>query len=428
MFFPPRGMRDFLPDEMELRERVINTIKETYRKYGFLQVQTPALEYLSVLKAKCGEEIKYQIYEIEDMGLRFEFTAGLARLISNVSVPKPYKVFQVGPVWRRDEPQKGRYREFWQADIDIIGSESKKCEAEILTCISEVYKRLGIEHKIRINSIKILDKIIERIDANEFNQDIKRALDKLKKKGKKEVERELSEKIPVSKVKNLFSIIEARKKGKVMKELEELEEKEINEVIKFTNIYGLKNIEVDYSLARGIAYYTGTIFEFEADEGFGSIGGGGRYDELLGIFGQGSPAVGGSIGVDRVVEIVKDKMKEKSRKSIKKGKKEREKEDREERDRKGIYIANIGEEAYDYAIKVSKILRDNNIGCSLNLTERNLRKQLDYANSMNFKYAIIVGKDEIEKNVIKVKNLSTGKEKILSVRDFIEDFSKQKQK
>jgi histidyl-tRNA synthetase len=421
MFFPPRGMRDFLPEEMALREEILDVIRETYKKYGFLQIQTPALEYLSVLKAKCGEEVKYQIYEIEDMGLRFEFTASLARLISNISVPKPYKVFQIGPVWRRDEPQRGRYREFWQADIDIIGSESKKCEAEILACMSEVYNKLKIKHKIRINSIKILDKIIEKIDAKEFDQDIKRALDKLKKKGKKEVEAELVAKIPTSKVKELFSIIDKRKNGKIEEGLKEIEEKEVGEVIKFAKVYGLNNMEVDYSLARGLAYYTSTIFEFEAFEDMGSIGAGGRYDNLLEIFGQGSPAVGGSIGVDRVVDLIKEiKNKMENKKMKEKEKKEKEKkEKKQENERKGIYIANIGEETYDHAISIAKVLRDNNINCSLNLTDRNLRKQLDYANSMNFKYAIIIGKDEIKENKVKVKDLLTGKEEVLNIKDFI---------
>jgi histidyl-tRNA synthetase len=403
MLFPPRGMRDFLPDEMEVREKVIGTISETYKKYGFMQIQTPALEHLSILRAKCGEEVKYQIYEIEDMGLRFEFTASLARLFSNISIPKPYKVFQIGPVWRRDEPQKGRYREFWQADIDIIGGESKKCEAEILACMSEVYGNLGIDCRIRINSIKILDRIIEKIDAIEFNQDIKRALDKIKKKGKKEVEQELLKIIPSSKVNRLFSIIELKEK-KEIEDIKELEEKEIGDVIRFAKSYGIKNIEIDYSLARGLAYYTGTIFEFEATENIGSIGGGGRYDALLALFGQGSPAVGGSIGVDRVVELLKERKNVKGEEKVEK---------------KGIYIANIGEGTYEYALEVAKKLRKNGLACSLNLTDRNLRKQLDYANAMKFRYVIIVGEKEMKERAIRVKDMETGKEEILNIDGFI---------
>lgn len=386
-----RGMRDFLPQEMNLRKEMLACIEQTYRRFGFEPVETPALEYLSVLRAKCGEEAGGQIYEIEDMGMRFEFTAGLARMVSNTSVPKPFKAYQIGPVWRRDEPQKGRYREFWQADADIIGCESMKCEAELLTCASEALNAMGIrKFRVRLNNIKTMNSMIAKTGIPvELVSAAKRALDKIKKKGKEEVEEEMREKgISDSQIKELFRFIGSKKQ-----DFEGVGE--LLQILDLTKEYGLKNVEIDYSLARGLAYYTGPVFEFESTEDFGTVTAGGRYDDLLGLYGSSAPAVGISLGVDRLAELVKMEKKER-------------------RSSAQVYIAPVDDKAYQYAIKVANELRAQGLNVSINLTERNLRKQLDYANAIGCPFVVIVGEKEKEAKKVTLRDLKTGEENFIS--------------
>jgi len=395
-FTTPRGMRDFLPEEMNMRKEMLECIESVYRRFGFEPVETPALEYLNVLRAKCGDEAGGQIYEIEDMGMRFEFTAGLARMIANSSIAKPFKAYQIGPVWRRDEPQKGRYREFWQADIDVIGSTSMKCEAELLACASEALQKIGInKFKIRLNNIKTLNSMMAKVGiALELIPIAKRALDKLKKKGEQEVKKEMLEKgIGKSQVNELFKLILSKDRN--FEGVAELEQ-----IIELTNEYGLKNIEIDYSLARGLAYYTGPVFEFESTEDLGTITAGGRYDNLLELYGSSAPAVGISLGIDRLAELIKikeNKSKEKTQTQI--------------------YIATVDDKFYSYAIKVANELREKGINVSLNLTERNLRKQLDYANSIGVPFLAVIGEKEVKEGKITLRDMKTGKEEFVSIKE-----------
>jgi len=393
----PRGMRDFLPQEMNIRKEMITIIESAYRKYGFEPIETPALEYLSVLRAKCGEEAGGQIYEIEDMGMRFEFTAGLARLAANNSLSKPFKAYQIGPVWRRDEPQKGRYREFWQADADIIGGAGPKCEAELLACASEALKSVGIKKfKIRLNNIKTLDSMISKAGiAGEIVLVAKRALDKIKKKGEEEVKKEMLDKgIGKLQISELFKLINS--KSKDFDGVDELQQ-----IIDLVKGYGVENIEIDYSLARGLAYYTGPVFEFESTEDLGTITAGGRYDNLIGLYGTPAPAVGISLGIDRLAELVKKEKKDASSFTQ-------------------IYIATINDKSYPYAVKVAEILRAKGINVSLNLTDRNIRKQMDYANSINVPFIAVIGEKEIKEEKITLRDMATGNEEFITAKDAAE--------
>lgn len=385
----PRGTRDFLPDEMNFRKEIIEKIERIFKAYGFNPIDVPVLEYLKALRAKCGEEVSGQIYEIEDMGLRFDLTIGLARLVSNTSLPKPFKAYNIGKVWRRDEPQAGRFREFLQMDADIIGSNSMKCEAELLSLVCDCLKEIKIKNfKIRLNNIKTLRDIIRKAGISENKIDsVMRSLDKLKKKGKEEVKEEMLQKdISESAIKEIFRLINSKSK-----EFDGIDE--LDQILSFSKEYGVKNIVLDYTLARGLGYYTGPVYEIEADAEIGSIGGGGRYDGLLSLYGSPSPAVGISFGIERIFEVLKPKSLEKTKTKI--------------------YIATVSDKAYPYAIKVAKELRKRGIAVSINLTERDLRKQLDYANSLSVPYVAIIGEKEVKEGKITLRDLKSGKEKLI---------------
>ncbi|MCX8202642.1 MAG: histidine--tRNA ligase [Candidatus Micrarchaeota archaeon] len=397
---PPRGMRDFYPIEANLRKRIVSTIERTYMSFGFEPYDTPAMEYMDVLGKKSGEEVKKQIYQIDDMGLRFDFTVGLARFISNTSLPKPIKLYRSGPVWRRDEPQKGRFREFWQSDIDIVGSGSMKCEAELIACASSALEDLEFrEVKFKINNRECLFDMVKKagVESEKIPLAI-RILDKLDKKGEGGVKEEmLASGISEDSIKLIFKSIQYKKQEFVGSD-------KLYEIIELVREYGISNIEVDYSLARGLDYYTGPIFEIKCGSYQFSIGGGGRYDDLLGLYGAPSPAVGLSLGIDRLAEIIKEK------EGIK---------DDAPFSQADIYIANIKEETYKYAISVASIMRKAGLNVSLNLTERDLRRQLEYANSMKLKYVAIVGTKEMELQKITLRNLISGEEKQIPIKDAI---------
>ena len=395
---PPRGMRDFYPAEANLRKEIVSTIERVYQSYGYDPIDTPALEYLEVLRAKCGDEVRGQIYQIEDMGLRFEFTAGNARFLANTSLPKPIKAFRSGPVWRRDEPQKGRYRELWQSDVDIFGSASERCEAELLACASDALTALEIKKfRIRLNSRKTLSDIMMKSGVSQDKLTAAlRSLDKLKKKGEGGVREEmLSAGIGEDSIKLIFKAIVSRKAEYVDTDV-------LRSIMDVTKEYGLKSVEIDYSLVRGLDYYTGPVFEIETETSTGSIAGGGRYDELLGLYGSPSPAVGISLGVERIADILKAERK------IKEG---------QPSTAAQVYIAPVKDEAYMYAISVAKTLRSHGVSVSLNVTERDLRKQFDYANSLGFRYIAIVGEKEAKLGKVTLRDMKSGKEEQLPLKD-----------
>lgn len=397
---PPRGMRDFYPAEANLRRNIVSTIENVYQSYGFDPIDTPALEYLDVLQRKCGEDISKEIFPVEDMGMRFDFTVGNARFLANTSLPKPIKVFRSGSVWRRDEPQKGRYREFWQSDADIIGSDNERCEAELMACASDALNALEIkDFIIRVNSRSTLHDIVSKSGIGPEKSVVAiRAIDKLKKKGEGGVTEELREAgIDDKSIKQLLKNLAAKKE-------EFVDSDTLRSILDMAKEYGAKNVEVDYTLARGFDYYTGPVFEIESRSSSLSIGGGGRYDELLGLYGSSSPAVGISIGVERVADILKERAK------IKEG---------QPSTRAKVYIASVKDTAYPYAIRVARTLRSSGIGTSLNVTGRDLKKQFDYANSLGFEYIIIVGDKEAKAEKVTLRNMRTGEESLVAIKDAI---------
>jgi len=391
-------MRDFYPVEANLRKEIVSTIERVYKSYGYDPIDTPALEYLDVLNRKSGEEVKKQIYQIEDMGMRFDFTVGLARFLANTSLPKPIKVFRSGSVWRRDEPQKGRYREFWQSDVDIIGSTSERCEAELLACASDALIALGIrKFRFKLNSRKTLSDILMKsgVSSDKVVPAI-RALDKLEKRGEGGVKEELlAAGIGEDSIKLLFKAVASKKK-------EFVDTDKLESIKDMAKEYGVKNVQVDYTLARGFDYYTGPVFEIATETSSLSIGGGGRYDELLGLYGLAAPAVGISLGVERIADLLKSERKIK--------------ED-EPSTAAHVYVAPAKDDAYPYAMSVAKTFRSLGLSVSLNVTERDLRKQLDYANSLGFRYLAIVGKKEADLGKVMLRDMKTGKEEQLPLKE-----------
>jgi len=410
---PVRGMRDFLPNDMIKRNFIFDIIKETYENYGFLPFETPAIEYLDVLTAKSGPEIVRQIYSFEDkggrkVGLRFELTISLARVVaSNPTLPKPFKRYCISRVWRYEEPQAGRYREFWQADADIIGVNSRIADVEVIAAARTALIRLGFKNfEIRVNSRKLLDAlaVISGIEEEEAKLNFFRAIDKIEKIGENGVREELYRMgISSGNINKILDFIKIR--GPLPSMLPKIEDvldydiKSANEGIadlkqmnEFGKSYGIANEMIfDMSLARGLDYYTGPVFEIiSKDMRIGSIAGGGRYDTLIQILGGApTPAVGIALGVERIFEIMKKtNMFPKEITNIVQ-----------------VYIATSDKSLIMKAIEIAEILRNSRINVDIDLKGRQLKRNLEYANKYGIPIVIIVGKKEIEQNSVIVRDM-----------------------
>ncbi|MFH1447673.1 MAG: histidine--tRNA ligase [Candidatus Micrarchaeota archaeon] len=402
----PRGMRDFMPAQMNARNAVISVVERVFRRYGYEPLETPALENMEILDVKCGEDTNKQIYRVEDgkLGMRFDLTVPLARVVaSNQSLPKPFKRYCIGKVWRREEPQKGRFREFLQADVDIIGSSKMECDAELLACASECLKKLGFkDFRIRVNNRKILDSIITGVGITAASAAVFRTLDKLEKIGEKGVNDELVEMgVGKDSVKKLMEIISQKGDNEeILKNVGGYGEngiRELEELVALCNTYCLENVSVDLSLVRGLDYYTGPVFEISAGGGVGSIAGGGRYDNLIGVYsGVDVPAVGISLGIERIMALLGEG---------------------DEKSCVEICIAAVKPEFYPNAIAVAQELRASGMNVQVDLMGRNLRKQFDYANSKKIMFIGVIGQREAEKDMITVRNLETGEEKVVSPKE-----------
>ncbi len=430
-FQPPRGMRDFPPEVMIKRMYVIEKIRETFERYGFSPVCTSAVEYWKVLSRKGGggEAIKEEIYYFKDkgdreLGLRFDLTTSLARFVSgNPQIPKPFKVYQIGRVWRYDRPQAGRYREFWQADADIIGSPFMDCEAECIALASECLQKLGFENfEIRINNRKVLNGMMEFLGIEKEKQpEVFRILDKLDKIGENGVKKELENKGVKNKtLEGLLAF--ARMKGKPEKIIEECMQtfagfseaeeglKELREIIEKLKPYNISGkILIDLSLVRGLDYYTGPIFEIEAKgkENLGSISAGGRYDKFIEVLGgKPTPAVGVSLGIERIFDI----LEEKSRFTLPQTKTE-------------IFVVSVEDSFRTETIKIAQELRRAGFNVETDLMSRNLKKQLEHINRTGIPYALFVGQKEIKTGRYTLRDMNTGKQKEMSVNEIIKELA-----
>ncbi|MBI2675640.1 MAG: histidine--tRNA ligase [Candidatus Aenigmarchaeota archaeon] len=430
-FQSPKGTRDFLPEEMIKRQYIIDTVRNIFERFGFQPLETPAFESWELLSAKGGggEAIKNEIYYFKDkgdreLGLRFDLTVPLARVIaSNPQLPKPFKRYQIQQVWRYDNPQSGRYREFWQADVDIVGSASMDCEAECLAVAGSVLMNLGFnEYSIRLNNRKILNILLSFAGVEKDDEPaVFRILDKFEKAGREETLKELGRVIGERKASDILGFIDLKGRPeelieKIRKKLGGLSEadegiKELEGIAEKAKAYGIRNISIDLSLVRGLDYYTGPIFEIsiKAKKNVGSVAGGGRYDSLVALYGgQPTPCAGFSFGIDRLYDIMESEgMLDMSKIKTK------------------VLVASVNESLRNDAIGIARNLRENGINAETDLMGRPLRKQLDYANSAGMPYVIVVGEKEMKENAFHLKDMKTGKEERMNLESIIKRLKMQ---
>jgi histidyl-tRNA synthetase len=395
MKLTPKGMRDIPPADMMVREDAMDKIREIFRSYGYRPLDTPAMEYLTTLQAKAGEEVSKQIFMIDggEYGLRFDLTVPLARFASSSDEPKPFKRYAISNVWRREEPQRGRFREFYQADVDIVGSGSMRCEAELLTLAKDVCCAFGFtKPKIMLNNRKILDGIAKKIGVSEnMKGEVFRVLDKLDKIGEDEVNKLLRE-ILGNKADDFLSIIRSGGGNEKRLELAAKYSKEgADELRQILDLCDFE-IEVDLFLVRGLGYYTGPVFEVKLSRDIGTVLAGGRYDNLLGVYGQEAPAVGISVGIERLITLLLER-EEAARKTNTK-----------------VFVAAVKPEFYPNAMEVSRKLREAGISCETDLNERNLRKQFDNVNALSIPFVIVLGQKEVDSGELTLRDMSSGKE------------------
>ena len=421
------GFMELLPEDQILFNKLVDTIRESYEEYGFMPLDTPVLECSEVLLAKAGGETEKQIYRFKkgenDISLRFDLTVPLARYVSQRynDLVFPFKRYQIGKVYRGERPQKGRYREFYQCDIDVIGENlSITYDAEIPAVIYNTFKKLNFgEFTIRINNRKLLNGFFEHLNLKSKSTDVLRIIDKLEKIGKEEVKKELLS-IPVeeTKVNEIINFVSLKgTNNEILKSLENLNItnevfneglKELNEVIVKIKDFGIGEsyYTIDLTIARGLDYYTGTIYETKLNEypGLGSICSGGRYDNLTNYYtDRVLQGVGISIGLTRLFYQLKEANIIKStNKTLTE-----------------VLIIPFSKENENYAIKISSELRKNKIICDTYYEEKGLKQKLKYANRLGIPYVCILGEDEEKEEKATLKNMETGEQQTLSINDLI---------
>lgn len=445
----PKGTRDFGAVEMQRRNYIFDTIRSVYRLHGYRQIETPSMELLSTLMGKYGEEGDRLLFKILDSGdflsditqedlsernlpriasklcekgLRYDLTVPFARYVvqHRNDLTFPFKRFQIQPVWRADRPQKGRYREFYQCDADVVGTDSLLCEVELIEIIDEVFRRLNIGCCLHINNRKILAGIAEVVGLSDQLTDLTVAMDKLDKVGLEGVLKELREKgISESSIERIqpFILLE----GSNEERLASLEALLVSSTIGTKGVeelrYILHHVDTqaltcqllfDPSLARGLGYYTGAIMEVKATEvEIGSITGGGRYDNLTGIFGlRGISGVGISFGADRIYDVLQqlERFPEETTASTQ------------------ILFINFGEKEASLLQPVIRQMRKNNVAVELYPDNAKLKKQMGYADSLSIPYVVLAGSDEIKNGSYTLKNMLSGEQKVLSKEELLEHF------
>lgn len=444
----PKGTRDFGPIQMARRNFILDTIKETFKLFGFQQLETPAMENLSTLTGKYGDEGDQLLFKIlnsgdflknvspqdvqegvaavlpkvAEKGLRYDLTVPFARYVvmNRNEITFPFKRFQIQPVWRADRPQKGRYREFYQCDADVVGTDSLICELEILLMIKRVFAKLGItDYSIKVNNRKILTGLAEVIGEKGREGELCVAIDKLDKIGWEKVQEELTQRnFTEDAIAQLSPIIDLKEenKGKLeflktylssseigMKGINELEE-----VFDLLSSYGenQEHIDFDVVLARGLSYYTGAIFEVKVNNvSIGSVSGGGRYDNLTGVFGlDGVSGVGFSFGVDRIYDVM-DELGLFPEGNM---------------DKTKVLITYFDQKGFTYGLKVLQKLREAGISSELYPDDAKIKKQFTYADKKQVPFVVILGDNEITEEKVSLKDLQSGKQEILTIEALIE--------
>ncbi len=423
-----RGMRDFLPRDMIKREKVLRIIRKVFESYGFEPLETPAIEYWEVLSRKCGEDVEKQIFKFKDkggrdVGLRFDLTVPFARVVAqNPYLPKPFKRYCISRVWRYERPQTGRYREFWQADADIAGSPLPDADAEVIAVGVDALKALGLSNiEVRLNNRKILEGMALKAGVpSDKVLDAFRSIDKLDKIGLEGVKEELSSKgIPKNISEKLLEFISMN--GEDVEVLEKVRsllkglkvgEEGVEELISILGIleaYNARNyVKIDLSIVRGLDYYTGPIFEYVLKESPSgeqfrlAIAGGGRYDNLIELYGGPHiPATGVSLGVERIMEVLESSVSK-------------------EETLTKIYVIPAKEEARLEAIKIAQKLRRENIPTDIDLMRRKLDKSLEYADKRGIPFVIIVGPKDLKEGYLVLRDMKTRLQEKVEVSRIVE--------
>ena len=442
----PKGTRDFSPVEMAKRNYIFNTIREVFHLFGYQQIETPSMENLSTLMGKYGDEGDKLLFKIQnsgdyfsgltdeellsrnaaklaskfcEKGLRYDLTVPFARYVvmHRDEISFPFKRYQIQPVWRADRPQKGRYREFYQCDADVVGSNSLLNEVELVQMIDRVYGKFGIRVSIKINNRKILTGIAEIIGEADKIVDITVAIDKLDKIGLDNVNAELASKgIPQEAIEKLQPIImlsgtneEKLETLKIVLAASETGLKGVEEsefILKTVASLGVKSeVELDLTLARGLNYYTGAIFEVKAlDVQIGSISGGGRYDNLTGVFGMsGMSGVGISFGADRIYDVLN----------------QLDLYPKEAVNATQLLFVNFGDKEAAYCLPVLSAARDAGIRAEIYPDSAKMKKQMSYANDKNIPFVAIVGENEMNEGKLTLKNMTTGEQALVTPEELL---------
>ena len=447
----PKGTRDFGPEQMRKRLFIFDTIRQTFQRFGFQPLETPSMENLSTLMGKYGDEGDQLLFKIlnsgdfaaelteldiasgskkltqkiSEKGLRYDLTVPFARYVvmNRNNLAMPFKRYQMQPVWRADRPQKGRYREFYQCDADVVGTDSLLCEAEIVLMVHEVFRNLGIQDfTLKVNNRKVLAGIAEAIGAAGQEGSLAVAIDKLDKIGKDRVLEELRERgfseQAIANLEPMFTIagspievLSQLKNWLIASETAQKGIAELEEVWQLVGQYGLADprLELDVTLARGLSYYTGAIFEVKANGvQIGSVSGGGRYDNLTGAFGQpGLSGVGISFGVDRIFDVM---------------------------DELSLFPASAGQgtqvliipfdaEARGVALPLLTMLREANVAAEVYPDLAKVKKMMDYANAKGIPYVVLIGSEEVQTGQLSLKNMVTGEQKKVSANDVVSAIS-----
>jgi histidyl-tRNA synthetase len=443
----PKGTRDFGPAQMAKRLFIIDSIKNVFQKYGFQPLETPAMENLSTLTGKYGDEgdqllfkilnsgdylkdvdstklesknSKLITFDIAEKGLRYDLTVPFARYVvmNRHEITFPFKRYQIQPVWRADRPQRGRYREFYQCDADVVGTDSLVCETEIILMIKEAFASLGIlDYSIKINHRAILSGLAEIVGASQNESALFVAIDKLDKIGEEKVKEELKTKgFADSSLALLFEVLNFT--GTTTEKVDFLTQKFSNsekgkkglndfmEVLSLLKKFGAtdEHVEFDISLARGLSYYTGCIFEVKINHvGVGSVSGGGRYDNLTAVFDskEKSSGVGFSFGIDRLYDAMEELKifpKEASAAST-------------------VLVAHLDQESFDYGLKIARALRDKNVSCEIYPDQAKIKKQLEYADKKKIPFVIVIGSEEVKTGMLTLKKLESGQQLKLTFQE-----------
>ncbi len=442
----PKGTRDFLPEQVAKRKHIFNTIESVFQNYGYLPIETPVMENLSTLTGKYGDEgdqllfkvlnngdflkkadqnsldnkdSKAIISSISKRGLRYDLTVPFARFVvmHQNDISFPFKRYAIQPVWRADRPQKGRYQEFYQCDVDVVGSDSLMYEAELVKIYDDVFHQLGIDVTIKVNNRKVLEGIAEAAGIKDDFKTMTVAIDKLDKIGVEGVTNELiNNGITSDQVNHIMDSL-------LITGLDELSQRLSTSAVGLNGIEELKQFHsyldttdhknkicLDLTLARGLSYYTGCIFEVAANNVvMGSIGGGGRYDDLTSQFGlKGVSGVGISFGAERIYDVMEelDLFSTADISAV-----------------KAIFLS-FDEASHIYAFQCAAHLRAKNISVDIYPEVSKMKKQMKYANVRNFEYALIIGEQEREAQKVNVKNLQTGEQELMDLNAIIEVLSK----